>query len=67
MDYQKFYLSPQGRVNRKQLWLYLVVPAVVTVLVVSVAFVAIVRIAVALGASGWLAAVVAAAKVQLRL
>jgi uncharacterized membrane protein YhaH (DUF805 family) len=26
MDFKKFYLSPEGRVNRKQFWLWLVVP-----------------------------------------
>src|SRR5215471_1521270 len=26
MDFKKFYLSPQGRVNRKQFWLWLVLP-----------------------------------------
>jgi len=36
MDYQKFYLSPQGRVNRKQLWLYLVLPAVVVSIILSI-------------------------------
>jgi len=35
MDYKQFYLSAQGRVNRKQLWLYLVLPAVVVSLILS--------------------------------
>ena len=26
MDYKQFYLSPEGRVNRKQWWLWLVLP-----------------------------------------
>ena len=26
MDFKKFYLSPEGRVNRKQFWLWLVLP-----------------------------------------
>ena len=26
MDFKKFYLSPEGRANRKQLWLWLVLP-----------------------------------------
>ena len=26
MDFKKFYLSPDGRVNRKQWWLWLVLP-----------------------------------------
>ncbi len=28
MDYKQFYLSAQGRVNRKQWWLYLVLPLI---------------------------------------
>jgi uncharacterized membrane protein YhaH (DUF805 family) len=35
MDYKQFYLSAQGRVNRKQLWLYLVLPAVVVSIILS--------------------------------
>jgi uncharacterized membrane protein YhaH (DUF805 family) len=35
MDYQKFYLSAEGRVNRKQFWLYLVLPAIVVSLILS--------------------------------
>jgi len=26
MDFNKFYLSPEGRANRKQFWLWLVMP-----------------------------------------
>ena len=26
MDFKKFYFSPEGRVNRKQWWLWLVLP-----------------------------------------
>ena len=26
MDFKQFYLSPQGRANRKQFWLWLVLP-----------------------------------------
>jgi uncharacterized membrane protein YhaH (DUF805 family) len=26
MDFKKFYLSPEGRANRKQFWLWLVLP-----------------------------------------
>ena len=26
MDFKKFYLSPEGRVNRKRFWLWLVLP-----------------------------------------
>ena len=26
MDFKKFYLSPEGRVNRKQFWLWFVLP-----------------------------------------
>jgi uncharacterized membrane protein YhaH (DUF805 family) len=29
MDFRKFYLSPEGRVNRKQFWLWLVLPLTV--------------------------------------
>jgi len=29
MDFKKFYLSPEGRVNRKQFWLWLVLPLTV--------------------------------------
>ena len=36
MDFKKFYLSPEGRVNRKQFWLWLVVP--LTVIGVLLAF-----------------------------
>jgi len=35
MDYRKFYLSADGRVNRKQWWLYLVVPAVIVSIILS--------------------------------
>jgi uncharacterized membrane protein YhaH (DUF805 family) len=35
MDYQKFYLSAEGRVNRKQLWLWLILPAVVVSLILG--------------------------------
>jgi uncharacterized membrane protein YhaH (DUF805 family) len=35
MDYQRFYLSADGRVNRKQWWLYLVVPAVIVSIILS--------------------------------
>jgi uncharacterized membrane protein YhaH (DUF805 family) len=41
MDYKQFYLSAQGRVNRKQLWLYLVLPAVLVSLILSLIDVAI--------------------------
>jgi uncharacterized membrane protein YhaH (DUF805 family) len=37
MDYKKFYLSPEGRVNRKQWWLWLVLPiTVISILLVFV-------------------------------
>ena len=36
MDYQQFYLSAQGRVNRKQWWLYLILPVFVVSLILSV-------------------------------
>ena len=26
MDFKRFYFSPEGRVNRKQFWLWLVLP-----------------------------------------
>ena len=29
MDFKKFYLSPEGRLNRKQFWLWLVLPLTV--------------------------------------
>ena len=29
MDFKGFYFSPEGRVNRKQLWLWLVLPLTV--------------------------------------
>ena len=29
MDFKKFYFSPEGRVNRKQWWLWLVLPGTV--------------------------------------
>ena len=29
MDFKKFYFSPEGRVNRKQWWLWLVLPLTV--------------------------------------
>jgi uncharacterized membrane protein YhaH (DUF805 family) len=35
MDYKQFYLSAQGRVNRKQWWLYLVLPIFVVSLILS--------------------------------
>jgi len=35
LDYQQFYLSAQGRVNRKQWWLYLVLPVLVVSLILS--------------------------------
>jgi uncharacterized membrane protein YhaH (DUF805 family) len=35
MDYQQFYLSAQGRVNRKQWWLYLVLPVFAVSLILS--------------------------------
>jgi uncharacterized membrane protein YhaH (DUF805 family) len=35
MDFQQFYLSAVGRVNRKQWWLYLVLPAFVVTLILS--------------------------------
>lgn len=36
MDFQQFYLSAQGRVNRKQWWLYLVLPVFVVSIILSV-------------------------------
>ena len=35
MDFQKFYLSAQGRVNRKQWWLYLVLPLILGSIILS--------------------------------
>jgi len=35
MDYKQFYLSAQGRVNRKQWWLYLVLPIFVVSIILS--------------------------------
>ena len=36
-DFKKFYLSPEGRVNRKQFWLWLVLPlTVIEILLVLV-------------------------------
>jgi uncharacterized membrane protein YhaH (DUF805 family) len=35
MDFQQFYLSAQGRVNRKQWWLYLVLPILVVSIILS--------------------------------
>ena len=35
MDFKQFYLSAQGRVNRKQWWLWLVLPIIVINLVLS--------------------------------
>jgi uncharacterized membrane protein YhaH (DUF805 family) len=35
MDYKQFYLSAQGRVNRKQWWLYLVLPILVVSVILS--------------------------------
>jgi uncharacterized membrane protein YhaH (DUF805 family) len=35
MDFKQFYLSAQGRVNRKQWWLYLVLPVFVVSLILS--------------------------------
>jgi len=37
MDFQQFYLSAQGRVNRKQWWLYLILPVFVVSLILSIA------------------------------
>jgi uncharacterized membrane protein YhaH (DUF805 family) len=34
-DWKQFYLSPQGRVNRSQFWLRLVLPAVVISIVLT--------------------------------
>jgi uncharacterized membrane protein YhaH (DUF805 family) len=36
MDYKQFYLSAQGRVNRKEWWLYLVLPVFVVSVILSV-------------------------------
>lgn len=36
MDFQQFYLSAQGRVNRKQWWLYLVLPVVVVGIILNI-------------------------------
>jgi uncharacterized membrane protein YhaH (DUF805 family) len=37
MDFRKFYFSPEGRVNRKQWWLWLVLPlTVISILLVFV-------------------------------
>jgi uncharacterized membrane protein YhaH (DUF805 family) len=35
MDFKQFYFSGQGRVNRKQWWLYLVLPALVVSIILS--------------------------------
>lgn len=35
MDFKQFYLSAEGRVNRKQWWLWLVLPATVISLVLA--------------------------------
>ncbi|MGH6866863.1 MAG: DUF805 domain-containing protein [Methyloceanibacter sp.] len=35
MDFQQFYLSAQGRVNRKQWWLWLFLPVLVVSLILS--------------------------------
>jgi len=35
MDFQQFYLSAQGRVNRKQWWLWLVLPILVVSIILS--------------------------------
>ncbi len=37
MDFKKFYFSPEGRVNRKQWWLWLVLP--LTMISIPVVFV----------------------------
>ena len=37
MDFKKFYLSPEGRVNRKQFWLWLVLP--LTVIAILLGFI----------------------------
>lgn len=36
MDFQKFYLSAEGRVNRKQWWLYLILPVFVVSIILSI-------------------------------
>jgi uncharacterized membrane protein YhaH (DUF805 family) len=36
MDFQQFYLSAQGRVNRKQWWLWLILPVFVVSLILSI-------------------------------
>lgn len=36
MDFQQFYLSAQGRVNRRQWWLYLVLPVIVVSVILSI-------------------------------
>jgi uncharacterized membrane protein YhaH (DUF805 family) len=35
MDFKKFYFSPDGRVNRKQWWLYLILPVFIISLILS--------------------------------
>jgi uncharacterized membrane protein YhaH (DUF805 family) len=35
MDFKQFYFSANGRVNRKQWWLYLVLPALVVSIILS--------------------------------
>lgn len=35
MDFQQFYLSAQGRANRKQFWLWLMLPAVVVSIILA--------------------------------
>jgi uncharacterized membrane protein YhaH (DUF805 family) len=35
MDFKQFYFSGQGRVSRKQWWLYLVLPALVVSIILS--------------------------------
>jgi uncharacterized membrane protein YhaH (DUF805 family) len=35
MDFKQFYFSAQGRVNRKQWWLYLVLPIVVISIILA--------------------------------
>jgi uncharacterized membrane protein YhaH (DUF805 family) len=36
MDFKQFYLSADGRVNRKQWWLYLILPAFIISIIASI-------------------------------
>ncbi len=35
MDFKQFYFSPQGRVNRQQWWLWLIVPVIVITMILT--------------------------------